>query len=180
MYKKYVKSLLDKIFSLILIIILFPIAVITGLICLLFNKGIFFTQTRIGKDKKPFTIYKFKSLNDKPGTNYERSNPVTRFIRTAGLDELPQLINVLKGDMSLIGNRPYLPREKVDMGEDYTEIVKTKPGITGYWQVNGRSDVDFNSRLKMESFYSKNACLKMDLKIFLMTFGAVLLSKGSK
>ena len=82
--------------------------------------------------------------------------------------------------MSLIGNRPYLPREKEDMMNFYDEIVKTKPGLTGYWQVSGRSDITFKKRLELESFYSNNYSLKMDIKIFFKTFGVVLFKKGAK
>ena len=82
--------------------------------------------------------------------------------------------------MSLIGNRPYLPREKKDMGTSYEEILKTKPGLTGYWQVNGRSETSFGERLALEKYYSKHASLKLDIKIFFKTFYVVLLHKGSK
>ena len=85
--------------------------------------------------------------------------------------------------MTLIGNRPYLPREKEDMGDYFDDIVKTKPGLTGYWQVNGRSDVSFDTRLKLEKYYSNNCSLLMDIKIFLKTFIVVFkgfLSKGKR
>ena len=82
--------------------------------------------------------------------------------------------------MSVIGNRPYLPREKKDMGKYYNDIIKTKPGLTGYWQVSGRSDTSFERRLKLEKEYSNKACLKLDLKIFFKTFKVVLCHKGAK
>ena len=82
--------------------------------------------------------------------------------------------------MTLIGNRPYLPREKEDMGKYFKDIVKTKPGITGYWQVSGRSDITFKKRLKLEQYYSNNAGLKMDLSIFFKTFKVVLFGKGAE
>ena len=82
--------------------------------------------------------------------------------------------------MSIIGNRPYLPREKEDMGEYYNDIVKTKPGITGYWQVSGRSNLSFQKRLELEQFYSNQTSLKLDIKIFFKTFAVVLLKKGAK
>ena len=105
---------------------------------------------------------------------------VGKFIRKTSMDELPQLINIFLGDMSFVGNRPYLPREKEDMGEYFDDIVKTKPGLTGYWQVNLRSRGTFEDRLKMEKYYSNNAGFKLDLKIFFKTFEAVLFSKGAK
>ena len=82
--------------------------------------------------------------------------------------------------MSLIGNRPYLPREKEDMGKYFDDIVKTKPGITGYWQVSGRNDVSFKQRLKLEQYYSNNCGLRMDIKILFKTFGAVIGHKGAE
>ena len=82
--------------------------------------------------------------------------------------------------MSIIGNRPYLPREKEDIGDNLKDIVKTKPGITGYWQVSGRSDTTFQKRLELEKFYSNNCGLKLDIKIFFKTFGVVLFGKGAE
>ena len=112
--------------------------------------------------------------------NDPRITKVGRILRKTSLDELPQLLNVIKGDMSLVGNRPYLPREKDDMGEYYQEIIKTKPGITGYWQVNGRSDVSFERRLKLESYYSNHCSLDLDVRIFFRTFKVVLFGKNAK
>ena len=108
-----------------------------------------------------------------------RITKIGKILRKLSIDELPQVINVLKGDMSIIGNRPYLPREKKDMKEYYHDIVKTKPGITGYWQVNGRSNTSFEERIKLESYYSNHYSLKLDLKIFIKTFIVVLFSKGA-
>ena len=164
---------------------------------------IFFSQNRIGKDGKEFKFYKFRSMlpnadealfellkrnperaqeykENKKLENDPRITKIGKFLRKTSLDELPQMINVLKGDMSLIGNRPYLPREKEDMGKYYNDIVKTKPGLTGYWQVNGRSDTSFGQRLTLEQYYSNHASLKLDIKIFFKTFKVVLLHKGSK
>jgi len=101
-------------------------------------------------------------------------------LRKTSIDELPQIINILKGDMSLIGNRPYLPREKKDMGSYYNSIVSSKPGLTGYWQVSGRSDVDFKERLKLESYYSNHMSLSLDVKIFFKTFKVVFCGKDAK
>ena len=112
--------------------------------------------------------------------NDPRITNVGKFIRKTSIDELPQLINVLKGDMSLIGNRPYLPREKEDMSTFYNDIIKTKPGITGYWQVSGRSNVTFEERCKLESYYSNNFNFLLDLKIFFLTFYVVIFSKGAE
>lgn len=158
---------------------------------------IFYDQLRFGKDGKQFKIYKFRSMvtdADKVLNEYLASNPeamaeykeykklkedprVTRigdFIRRTSLDEFPQLINVLKGEMTLVGPRPYLPREKEDMGIYYKYIVEMKPGVTGYWQTSGRNDVSFDRRLKMDYEYRMNHNLMEDIKIFFKTFSCIL------
>lgn len=199
------KRLIDIIAGIIGLLILLPIALVIKIISMCngdFHK-IIFVQKRIGKNGKEFDFYKFRSMvpnademlfklleeNEEIRKEYQenkklkddpRITKVGKFIRRFSIDELPQLINVLKGDMTLIGNRPYLPREKDDMGKYFNDIVKTKPGITGYWQVSGRSDVTFKKRLKLEQYYSNNAGFKMDLSIFFKTFGAVFGHKGAK
>ena len=199
------KRLIDIIAGIIGLLILLPIALVIKIISMCngdFHK-IIFVQKRIGKNGKEFDFYKFRSMvpnadevlfklleeNEEIRKEYQenkklkddpRITKVGKFIRRFSIEELPQLINVLKGDMTLIGNRPYLPREKDDMGKYFNDIVKTKPGITGYWQVSGRSDVSFKARLKMEQFYSNNFGFKMDMKIFFKTFGAVFGHKGAE
>lgn len=199
------KRLIDIIAGIIGLLILLPIALVIKIISMCngdFHR-IIFVQKRIGKNGKEFDFYKFRSMvpnadeilfklmeeNEEIRKEYQenkklkedpRITKVGKFIRRFSIDELPQLINVLKGDMTLIGNRPYLPREKADMGKYFNDIVKTKPGITGYWQVSGRSDVSFKARLKMEQFYSNNFGFKMDMKIFFKTFGAVFGHKGAE
>lgn len=200
-----IKRLFDIICSLIGCLFLLPIALVVKISYIL-NKDfepIFFTQNRIGLHGKEFKFYKFRSMvsnadkvleellanNEKLAEEYSINKKLTNdpritkmgiILRNTSIDELPQLINVLKGDMSLIGNRPYLPREKEDMGLYYKNIVETKPGLTGYWQVSGRSDVTFQKRLELEKYYSNNASLKLDIQIFFKTFAVVLLKKGSK
>ncbi len=200
-----IKRLVDIIVGVIGIIVLIPIILIVKIISMINGDfhSIFFTQNRIGKNGKEFKFYKFRSmvpnadeilfkmLEEDPIIREEyrvnkklkddpRITKVGNLLRKTSLDELPQLINVLKGDMSLVGNRPYLPREKEDMGEYYKEIVKTKPGITGYWQVNGRSDVSFERRLKLETYYSNHCSLDLDIRIFFRTFKVVLFGKNAK
>lgn len=200
-----IKRLFDIILSLIGCLFLLPIALIVKISYIL-NKdyaSIFFTQDRIGKNGKTFKFYKFRSMvvdadkileellkNDKEAReeyklnkkfkNDPRITKMGKILRKTSLDELPQLINVLKGDMSLIGNRPYLPREKEDMGNYFDEIVKTKPGITGYWQVNGRSNTTFEERLKLEEYYSSHANICLDIKILFKTVYVVLFHKGAE
>lgn len=200
-----IKRLFDIIFSLVGCLFLLPVALIVKISYML-NKDfnpIFFSQERIGKNGRLFKFYKFRSMVpnadevlknlletdeelakeyqiNKKLDNDPRITKMGKILRKTSLDELPQLFNVLKGDMSLIGNRPYLPREKDDMKYYYKSIIKTKPGLTGYWQVNGRSNTTFKERLKLEKYYSNNCSLWLDIKIFFKTFVVVLLHKGSK
>lgn len=201
----FIKKLVDIIFCIIGLVffilstILIKIAyVLTGD----FN-NIFYTQDRIGKDGVIFKLYKFRTMvcnadeilheilkNDKElAREYKinkklkddpRITKVGKIMRKISLDELPQILNILKGDMTLIGNRPYLVNEKKDMGKYYYDIIKTKPGLTGFWQTSGRSDTSFKRRLKLEKYYSNNCSLLMDLKIFFKTFKVVLTVKGAK
>lgn len=207
--KKYsyliTKRLLDIILSLFGILFLIPLSIIIKISYIL-NKdysSIFYTQTRIGKNGKEFKLYKFRSmipnadevLKELMDTNTDifneysknkklkddpRVTKVGKFIRKTSLDEFPQFINVFKGDMSIVGNRPYLPREKKDMGNYYSDIVKTKCGIVSYWAVHGRSDVSFKRRLELEKYYSNHQSLKLDIGIFFRAFLVVLLKKGAK
>ncbi len=198
------KRLFDIICSLIGLILSSPLFIIMGLLIRVEDGGTpIFKQDRIGKNGKIFKCYKFRSMvknadeilfrtlemdkivaaeykKNKKLKNDPRITKVGKFMRKTSIDELPQLINVLKGDMSLIGNRPYLPREKEDMGEYYQDIIKSRPGITGYWQTSGRSELDFEERLKLESYYSNHMSLKMDIKIFFLTFYVVLFGKGAE
>ena len=199
-----IKRLFDIFTSLIGILFLLPISLVIKICALLTGdtSPILFTQNRIGKNGKEFKFYKFRSMvpnadevleemlkDEKIKEQYKKNmklendpriTKIGSFIRKTSIDELPQLINVLKGDMSMIGNRPYLPREKEDMKEYYNDIIKSKPGITGYWQVSGRSNINFKERCKLESFYSNNYNLKLDLKIFIKTFYVVLFKKGAE
>ena len=207
--KRYIylgtKRVFDIIVSMIGLLFLIPITIILKIAYMCtgdFHK-IFFTQERIGKNGKYFKFYKFRSMvpnadeilfrtleldkimaeeykKNKKLKNDPRITKIGKFIRKTSLDELPQLINVFLGDMSMIGNRPYLPREEKDMGNYYEDIIKTKPGITGYWQVNGRSETTFKERLKLEKEYSDRAGLRLDIKIFFKTFYVVLFGKGAE
>lgn len=200
-----IKRTFDIICGLIGVVCLVPLALVVKIAALATGdtKSIFYTQNRIGQNGEEFKFYKFRSMvpdadkvlfemlakDEKLAEEYKinkklqddpRITKMGKFLRKTSLDETPQLLNVLLGDMSLIGNRPYLPREKEDMGNYFKDIVKTKPGITGYWQVSGRSDTTFQRRLELEQYYSKHCGLKMDIKIFINTFRVVLLHKGAK
>ena len=206
-YRMYliIKRIFDIVCAFIGCLFLLPVAIIVKISYIL-NKdydSIFFKQQRIGKDGKLFNFYKFRSMvpnadevlfklleTDEEAANEYKINKklendpritkMGKILRKTSIDELPQLINILKGDMSLIGNRPYLLREKEDMGNYYNDILKTKPGLTGYWQVSGRSDTTFEERLILEKYYSNHNSLRLDIKIFFKTFSVVLLKKGSK
>ena len=199
------KRTFDILVSLIGLIFLLPVALVVKIAYMLTGdfKSIFFSQKRIGKNGKEFKFYKFRSMIsnadevlfklmeenpeikeeytiNKKLKNDPRITKIGHILRKTSLDELPQLINIFLGDMSLIGNRPYLPREKKDMGDSFDTIVATKPGLTGYWQVSGRSDVTFKKRLELESYYSNNSGVRLDIKIFFKTFSAVIGTKGAK
>lgn len=199
-----IKRLFDIVFALIGLVLLIPVAIIIKILYII-NKdfsSIFYTQTRIGKNGKEFKLYKFRTmvkdadnildiilkdnkfreewLKNKKLTNDPRVTKMGKTIRKYSIDELPQVINILKSEMTLIGNRPYLPKEKKDIGLKFNDIVKTKPGLTGYWQVSGRSNVSFKKRCELEQFYSNNHSLKMDIKIFFKTFKVIFLGRGSR
>ena len=191
---RVIKRIIDIIGALAGCIILLPLTVCIWIANIIAkdNGPIFYVQKRIGKNGKVFRMYKFRSmvvnadkklkryLLDNPEANEEfktyrklkddpRITKVGKFIRKTSLDEFPQFINVLKGDMSLVGPRPYLPREKRAMKKAYKEIIKVKPGLTGPWQVNGRSEITLEDRMNMDIEYIKNEGALNDLKFLLKT-----------
>ncbi|ASA97031.1 sugar transferase [Anoxybacillus flavithermus] len=166
------------------------------------SKGpILFRQVRVGKNGKKFYIYKFRSMvvnaeeklkADKElyqkylRNNYKlephedpRITNLGRFLRKTSLDEIPQLINVLKGEMSLVGPRPVVEEELKEYGSDVAKFLSVKPGMTGYWQVSGRSEVGYPERVDVELFYVEHQSLVLDVIILLKTVGMVLLRKGA-
>lgn len=199
------KRIIDIIGGLVGCIILIPIIILVKLAYMMtgdFN-SIFFKQERIGKNGKKINIYKFRSMvmnadevlyklleeNEEVAREYKRykklkNDPritkIGKFIRNYSIDEFPQFINVLMGNMSLVGPRPYLFREKEDMGEYFDIIIKCKPGVTGYWQVNGRSHTDFGQRLVLDEYYYNHRNLGMDFKIVVKTFSKVFKKDGAK
>lgn len=200
----FVKRAIDILAGIIGCIILIPLMLIVKIINLVNNDNgsLFYIQKRIGKNGKEFKLYKFRTMvenadkklrrilkeNEELREEYEinkkmkedpRITKAGRILRKTSLDEFPQFINILKGDMSLIGNRPYLKREKKDMGNYYKYIVKTKPGLTGLWQTSGRSNITFGERLKIEKKYSEQYSLILDFKIFLNTIRDVIKGKGA-
>ena len=200
----YIKRGVDILGALCGIVALVPITVGIWIANLIAKDSgpIFYNTERIGKDGKTFKMYKFRSmvvgadeklkeyLNQKPEAKKEykkykklkhdpRITKVGEFIRKTSLDEFPQFINVLKGDMSLVGPRPYLPREKEEMEEYYSSIVKCKPGVTGFWQISGRSNTTFSDRLQMDTEYAHTNTLKTDVKILVKTVKHVITKEGA-
>jgi lipopolysaccharide/colanic/teichoic acid biosynthesis glycosyltransferase len=184
LYRFFLKRILDLIISIIGFIVFSPLFIITLIFLLINNNGNpFFFQKRPGKNEKPFIIIKFKTMNDRVDasgkllSDDKRLTRVGRFVRKASLDEIPQLINVIKGDMSIIGPRPllmeYLPL--------YNEIQKTRhkvrPGITGWAQVNGRNAISWNKKLELDVYYILNISFKLDVKIFFKTIKKVIFSE---
>lgn len=182
MYKHFFKRFFDFWISLIALIIISPILLVVTIWLHFANKGAgaFFTQERPGKDEKIFKVIKFKSMTDERDEqghllpNEQRITKVGKFVRKTSLDELPQLFNVLKGDMALIGPRPLL----VEYLPYYTEREKlrhtVRPGITGWAQVNGRNRVEWDKRLEYDAYYVEHLNLAMDCRVLLKTIYNVL------
>ena len=185
MYKHFFKRVLDFGISLIALICISPILLVVTIWLHFANKGAgaFFFQERPGKDGKIFKIIKFKSMTDKRDSegnllpNDQRITKVGRFVRKTSIDELPQLLNVLKGDMALIGPRPLLP-EYLPYYTEREQLRHTvRPGITGWAQVNGRNTVGWDQRLELDAYYVEHLSLAMDCRVLLKTIKNVLVRK---
>ena len=185
MYKHFFKRVIDFTLSLLALLVIWPILLIIYIWLTIANKGAgaIFYQERPGKDEKIFRVMKFKSMTDERDAdgkllpNEKRITPVGRFIRKTSLDELPQLINVLKGDMALIGPRPLLPEYLPYYTERERLRHSVRPGISGWAQVNGRNAVKWDDRLEMDAYYVEHLSFAMDIKVILTTIKNVLVSK---
>ncbi|SFR48457.1 Sugar transferase involved in LPS biosynthesis (colanic, teichoic acid) [Robiginitalea myxolifaciens] len=186
MYRKYFKRLIDLLISASMLLILSPILLLISILLYFANSGsVFFRQERPGKGEKIFRIIKFKTMNDKRDgegkllPDSKRLTPVGRIIRKTSLDEVPQLINVFKGDMSLIGPRPLLPKYL----PFYTEKERLRhtvlPGITGLAQVSGRNLLDWDERLQKDAEYVEKLSFPLDIKIIIQTVINVIRSKDN-
>jgi lipopolysaccharide/colanic/teichoic acid biosynthesis glycosyltransferase len=199
-----VKRFIDIFGAIVGITLLIPITAVVATVNF-FNKEtgpLFYTQERIGKNGKHFKMYKFRSMvvgadeilkkmleeNEDLRKEYSinkklkddpRITKVGKFLRKTSIDELPQLINVLKGEMSLVGPRPYLPREKEDMGIYYDKIIESKPGITGLWQVSGRSNTTFEERMEFDLQYNEEFSASKDIEILFKTVISVVKKEGA-
>lgn len=185
MYKKYIKRILDIILSLIAIIITFPIFLIVGILILIFiGQPAIFRQKRPGKNEKIFTMYKFRTMTNKKDEDGNllpdelRLTKLGKFLRKTSLDEIPEFINILKGDMSFVGSRPLLVEYLPYYTEEEHHRHDVRPGLTGWAQANGRNLVNWDERFKLDLEYVNNVSLKMDIKVILKTINVVLKREG--
>lgn len=181
MYRKYLKRLFDFLLSLIAFIILIPIMLLISIIvCVKLGRPIIFKQKRPGKNEKIFTLYKFRTMTDekdKDGNllpDDERITKFGKFLRSTSLDELPELINIIKGDMSIVGPRPLLIEYLPLYNKEQKKRHNVRPGLTGLAQVNGRNNLDWEERFKEDVYYVENLSLIMDIKIILKTIIKVI------
>ncbi|MGU3376331.1 sugar transferase [Chryseobacterium sp. M5A1_1a] len=185
MYKNFFKRLIDFTLSLSLLIIFSPIFLFVMIGLLFANQGKpFFFQKRPGKNGKIFKIVKFKTMNDKKDKNgnllsdAERLTAIGNFIRKTSLDEIPQLINVLKGDMSVIGPRPLLPEYLPLYSQEQKRRHDVRPGITGWAQINGRNAISWTKKFELDVWYVDHLSLSLDVKIFFLTIKKVFIREG--
>lgn len=185
MYKKYLKRLLDFLVALFGLIVLSPIFIIVTIGLYLANNGSpFFFQNRPGLNEKIFKIIKFKTMNDKKDATGDllpdaaRLTKIGSFVRKTSLDEIPQLINVLKGDMSLIGPRPLLTQYLPLYNEVQKRRHEVRPGITGWAQVNGRNAISWQQKFEFDVWYVNNMSLLLDIKILFLTVKKVFVREG--
>jgi len=216
MFYDIIKRTVDLIGGTILLVLFSPIMIFTAVLIKLSSTGPVFVEKknmhmkRMGKNGKIFRLFKFRSMmvnadilekthpkykiayiQKHSGGNYKPKNdpritPIGKFIRKYSIDEMPQLLNVIRGEMSIVGPRPYLEEEleeqqkKFPGTEKYVkEMLRVKPGITGYWQVTGRSDVDFDKRVVMDAYYARKKSLIFDVLIMLKTPWAMITAKGA-
>ena len=186
MYKLFFKRFLDFTIVLLAFVVIWPILLLITLWLHFANKGAgaFFTQERPGKDAKIFKVIKFKTMTDERDSegnllpDESRLTKVGRFVRSTSIDELPQLINVLKGDMSLIGPRPLLPQYLPLYSSEQARRHEVRPGITGWAQCNGRNAISWTKKFELDVWYVENCSFLLDLKILFMTIRKVFIREG--
>ena len=202
---KVVKRLIDILGGLVGCVLLVPITVAIYIARKVLKEDegpMFYEHLRYGKDGKKFRIYKFRSMcidadkrlkeyleqNEEARKEFEENHKLKddpritklgKFIRKTSIDELPQFVNVLKGDMSLIGPRPIVDGEIEKYGENKDKFLSVRPGLTGYWAANGRSDITYEERMKMELYYVDNISFKLDIQIFFKTIISVMKKEGA-
>ncbi|AJD02305.1 MULTISPECIES: undecaprenyl phosphate N,N'-diacetylbacillosamine 1-phosphate transferase [Campylobacter] len=184
MYKNGLKRVFDFFLALILLIIFLPFIVLIGIVLKIVQGSVLFKQARPGLNEKIFYIYKFKTMSDETDENGEllpdelRLKPFGKLVRSLSLDELPQLFNVLKGDMSFIGPRPLLVEYLPLYNQEQKKRHDVRPGITGWAQINGRNAISWEQKFKYDVEYVQNCSFLFDLKIFFMTIIKVLKRSG--
>ena len=186
MYKNFFKRWLDFVIVLCVLLVIWPVLLGIAVWLHFANKGAgaFFTQERPGKDGKIFKVIKFKSMTDERDEDgqllpdAERLTAVGRFIRSTSLDELPQLLNVLKGDMALIGPRPLLPQYLPLYSKEQARRHEVRPGITGWAQVHGRNAINWTEKFKLDVWYVDHVSLRVDLEVVFLTIKKVLKREG--
>lgn len=184
MYKTHIKRLLDCLLSFVLLVVLSPLIVFVALLLKFKQGAVWFKQERPGLNERIFTLYKFKTMSDEKDKNgvlladEYRLKPFGKLVRSLSLDELPQLFNVLKGDMSLVGPRPLLIKYLPLYNETQKHRHDVRPGITGLAQVNGRNDISWAQKFEYDVYYVEHCSFFLDLKILCLTLAKVLKRSG--
>jgi len=185
MYKRFFKEIIDFFIAFTALVVLSPILLIVVILLALANKGNpFFFQNRPGKDERIFKIVKFRTMTNERDENgvllpdADRLTGIGKFVRKTSIDEIPQLINVLMGDMSLIGPRPLLPEYLPIFNERQKKRHSVRPGITGWAQVNGRNAISWNKKFEYDVWYVENLSFTLDMKILFKTIKKVIISEG--
>ncbi|ADQ81911.1 sugar transferase [Riemerella anatipestifer] len=185
MYRDFFKPIMDFTLALVGFLLLSPVFILVTIGLFFANQGKpFFFQKRPGKNERIFSIIKFKTMNDKKDANgnllsdAERLTAIGKFVRKTSLDEIPQLLNVIKGDMSLVGPRPLLPQYLPLYNEEQKKRHNVRPGITGWAQVNGRNAISWQQKFEYDVWYVENISLSLDIKILLLTVKKVFVSEG--
>jgi undecaprenyl phosphate N,N'-diacetylbacillosamine 1-phosphate transferase len=186
MYSLFLKRFIDFVIVFCMLAIIWPILLLVGIWLYFANKGtgVFFIQKRPGKNERIFKVIKFKTMTDKRGidgkllSDEERLTEIGKFIRSTSIDELPQLFNVLKGDMALIGPRPLLPQYLPLYSKEQARRHEVRPGITGWAQVNGRNAISWNKKFELDVWYVDHCSFLLDLKIIFLTIKKVFVREG--
>ena len=196
-----VKRMIDVVLSLFGLVLISPFVVIIAILIKIDSKGpVFFKHHRIGKNGKPFSMYKFRTMKDGAeamindftpeqleewNENFKlkddpRITRIGKFLRKTSLDELPQLVNILRGDMSIVGPRPVIEVELEEYGNDKDEFLSIRPGLTGWWASNGRSEISYPERCSYELYYVRNESFWLDVKVMFLSVFSVFLHKGAR
>lgn len=186
MYSLFLKRFIDFVIVFCMLAIIWPILLLVGIWLYFANKGtgVFFIQKRPGKNERIFKVIKFKTMTDKRGidgkllSDEERLTEIGKFIRSTSIDELPQLFNVLKGDMALIGPRPLLPQYLPLYSKEQARRHEVRPGITGWAQVNGRNAISWTKKFELDVWYVDHCSFLLDLKIIFLTVKKVFVREG--